>query len=146
MDEASALAIEGLLFEMLAVASRRQSKGGDWFVPKWLQQARDLLHANFQEQLTFTGIAAEVGVHPVHLAREFRKHYRSTLGEYLRQIRVDYASQQLLNSDDPQAMIALAAGFADQSHFCRTFKRLRGTTPQKFRIALKLDGLAKGKP
>lgn len=137
MDESSALAIEGLLFEMLALTSRRHSNREDRSIPKWLKQARDLLHAHFAEHLSFTGIAEEVGVHPAHLAREFRKHYRSSLGEYLRQVRVDYASLQLLTSDEPQAMIASAAGFADQSHFSRTFRRLRGTTPGKFRADFK---------
>ena len=137
VDDASALAIEGLLFELLAVSSRYHISHREWLVPKWLKKARDLLHANFQDKLSLTGVAEEVGVHPVHLARGFRKYYRSSPGEYLRQIRVDYASQQLLMSDEPHAMIAAAAGFADQSHFSRTFKRLRGTTPQKFRVAFK---------
>ena len=137
-DGASGLAIEGLLFELLAVGLRRYTSQGDRVAPRWLSQVRDLLHANFAEQLSFTRIAAEVGVHPVHLAREFRKHYRSSLGEYLRRVRVDYASRQLLISDEPQALIASAAGFADQSHFSRTFKRLRGTTPGKFRAAFKV--------
>jgi AraC family transcriptional regulator len=139
MDEASALAIEGLLFEMLAMVSRDQTDPEDRFAPKWLKRVRDLVHADFGEQLSLTQIATEAGVHPVHLAREFRKHYRATFGEYLRQVRVNYASQQLLTSDEPPAMIAAAAGFADQSHFSRTFKRLRGTTPGKFRAAFKLD-------
>jgi len=138
-DEASGLAIEGLLFEMLAVAFRCHTNDGDQFAPRWLTRIRDLLDAHFAEQLSFTRIAAEVGVHPVHLAREFRKHYRSSLGEYLRKVRVDYASRQLLISDESPALIAAAAGFADQSHFYRTFKRLRGTTPGKFRAAFKVS-------
>jgi AraC family transcriptional regulator len=138
-DNASGLAIEGLLFEMLAVAFRWHTNDGDQLAPRWLTRVRDLLHAHFSEQLSFTRIAAEVGVHPVHLAREFRKHYRSSLGEYLRKVRVDYASRQLLISDESPALIAAAAGFADQSHFYRTFKRLRGTTPGKFRAAFKVS-------
>lgn len=145
-DQASGLAIEGLLFEMLAVALRHNSNDGDRFAPRWLRQVRELLHAHFAEQLTFTRIAADVGVHPVHLAREFRKHYRLSLGEYLRQVRVDYASRQLLMSDDPQALIASAAGFADQSHFSRTFKRLRGTTPGKFRAVFKVGEFVPQEP
>ena len=138
MDEASALAIEGLLFEMLALASRPHTNRDDQSAPIWLKRARDLLHAHFTDQLSLSQIAADVGVHPGHLAREFRKHYRSSLGEYLREIRIEYASRQLLNSDEPQATIALAAGFSDQSHFSRVFRRLRGTTPRRFRAAFKL--------
>lgn len=136
-DEASVLAIEGMLFEMLALASRRQTTREDRSIPKWLKLARGLLHERFADQLSLSRIAAEVGVHPVHLAREFRKHYRCSLGEYLRQVRVEHASRQLLSSDDSSAVIASAAGFSDQSHFTRTFRRLRGITPGKFRASLK---------
>jgi AraC-like DNA-binding protein len=106
-------------------------------VPAWLERARNILHDRFDEQAKLSEIARAVGVHPVHLARQFRKYYGSSVGEYLRQLRIEFACHQLLASDDPSAKIATSAGFNDQSHFCRTFKRLRGTTPGKFRTALK---------
>ena len=104
--------------------------------PHWLQQARKILHAQFAEQPKLSRLAAGVGVHPVHLAREFRKHYGSTVGEYLRRLRTEYACHQLVWSDDPLSKIAAAAGFSDQSHFSRTFKRLSGRTPGQFRSDL----------
>jgi AraC-like DNA-binding protein len=62
-------------------------------------------------------IAAEAGVHPGYLAREFRKHYGSTVGAYLRRMRIEYACRELMDSSVAVANIATAAGFADQSHF-----------------------------
>jgi AraC family transcriptional regulator len=56
-------------------------------------------------------VAAEVGVHRVHLAREFRKYNGLTVGEDLRRVRVTFACQQFLNTRDPPAKIACAAGF-----------------------------------
>ncbi len=38
------------------------------------------------------------GVHPVHLSREFRKHYRMTIGDYIRKRRIEHASELLSNS------------------------------------------------
>jgi AraC family transcriptional regulator len=78
-------------------------------------------------------IADSVAVHPVHLVRTFRRFYRSTVGEYLRRLRIEFASQQLAGTDTPLADIALASGFADQCHFTRTFKRLTGLTPARYR-------------
>jgi AraC family transcriptional regulator len=132
-DELSPLAIEGLVLELLAGASRDLWSPGPGEVPRWLGQARDLLHARFAERLDVEGVARTVGVHPVHLARVFRRHYRRTPGDYVRRLRVEHACRLLSGSDAPLAEVALAAGFADQSHLTRTFRRLTGTTPAAFR-------------
>jgi AraC family transcriptional regulator len=103
----------------------------------WLEKARAILEQEFAEQPTLSSIAAKVGVHPVHLAREFRRRYGSSVGEYVRKLRLEFACHQLVMSDDPPVKIATAAGFVDQSHFSRTFKRFLGITPGKYRAALK---------
>ena len=131
-DEASSLAIEGLAMEMLAEVSR-QRVVLDRKPPVWLERVVDLLHSNFTETLKISSIADTVGVHPVHLAREFRKHYRCTVGEYIRQLRIQKACTALSKSDVSLSDIASAAGFADQSHFGRTFKQFTGMTPAAYR-------------
>jgi len=135
MDEASPLAIEGLALEMLAEVSRRKVKVADRRPPRWLSQALDLLHEQFSERLTIAYLATSVGVQPVHLAREFRKFYRRTIGEHIRQLRIEHACGELCVSDASLAAIASAAGFSDQSHFSRTFKRLMLMTPAQYRAA-----------
>jgi AraC family transcriptional regulator len=82
-------------------------------------------------------LAAAVGVHPVHLARVFRKFHACSVGDYVRQLRIEYASRQLATTDQPLANIALAAGFADQSHFSRTFKQHTRMLPTEFRKLLR---------
>ncbi len=136
-DAFSRLIIEALALEILAEASRHSVKRAPHaaVAPRWLEQARELLHEQFCEHLSQTEIAELVGVHPVHLAREFHRFYRCTIGEYLRRLRVEFACLQLSASDIPLIEIALAAGFFDQSHFARTFKTLVGTTPNQYRIA-----------
>src|SRR5262249_21772677 len=81
------------------------------------------------ENLTHEAVAAAVGIHPVHLARVFRYHFGATLGDYVRRLRVEFAARQLITTEETLAGIALAAGFSDQSHFTRTFKRQTGMTP-----------------
>jgi AraC family transcriptional regulator len=133
MDAASPLAIEGLALEMLAEVSRRQVILSGQTQPRWLARAVELLRERFAEPLTTKQVAAAVGVHPVHLAREFRRFQRCTMGEYVRQLRVERACRQLNSSAQPLAAIAAEAGFSDQSHFSRTFKRLIGMTPAEYR-------------
>jgi AraC family transcriptional regulator len=78
-------------------------------------------------------MAEAVGAHPVYLSREFHRHFRCTVGEYVRQLRIELACHKLSGSDEPLALIALAAGFFDQSHFSRTFKLLTGMSPAQYR-------------
>lgn len=104
--------------------------------PKWLERVRNILEQRFAEPYKLSEIAAEAGVHPVHLAREFRKHYGYSVGEYLRRVRIEYACRELMGSNAAVTNIAFAAGFADQSHFSRTFKRLCGTTPGRYRASV----------
>ena len=132
-DSASSLAIEGLTLELLAEISRAQSRAREHCLPKWLGYTKDLLQAHFAEPLGLEAIAQTVGVHPVHLAREFRKHFGCTVGEYVRHLRLIYASAQLSKSDKPLATIASDAGFTDQSHFTRVFKRITHMTPGEYR-------------
>jgi AraC family transcriptional regulator len=72
-------------------------------------------------------------VHPVHLSREFHKHFRMTVGEYIRKRRIEHASELLSNSELPMSEIASICGFSDQSHFCALFKKHLGMTPGNFR-------------
>ncbi len=137
MDDVSGIVIEGLLLEMLGEASRQYSQSAANQPPRWLQQARELLHARFAENLTLSEVARVVGVHPVHLAQMFHKTYSCTVGEYMRQLRIEYACRELATSEKPIVDIALAAGFCDQSHFTRTFKRSTGLAPSQYRETIR---------
>jgi AraC family transcriptional regulator len=140
MDGVSPLVIEGLMLEMIGETARHNAYGSRISAtpaPLWLQQARDLLHARFTERLTLAELASDVGVHPVHLAQAFHKSYQRTVGDYVRQLRIEYACHELGASETPIVQIALAAGFCDQSHFTRTFKRLVGVAPSQYRESLR---------
>ena len=133
-DSVAPIIVEGLMLEMLGYASRSLVRPPAR-VPSWLSQARDLLHGHFNNQLNLMEIANSVGVHPTHLSRTFKKHYRTTMGEYLRQLRLDWATSQLSETEESIAQIAAAAGFYDQSHFSHLFKERTGFTPAEFRAS-----------
>jgi len=137
MDELSPLAVEGLSLTMTAEAARASRRGARRLPPRWLEQARELLHARFADNLTVAQVAQAVGVHPVHLAVEFRRFFGSAPGEYVRRLRVDYACRALSDTGAPLIEIALAAGFSSQSHFTTTFKRRTGMTPTEYRAAFR---------
>ena len=133
LDTASPIAIQGLTMEMFAAVSRNQSNLTTQQPQPWLVRAVEFLRESFTERLTLAQVASTAGVHPVYLAREFRRFHRCTIGEYIRRLRVERACRQLSSSDESLATIAAGAGFSDQSHFSRTFKRLMGMTPAQYR-------------
>ncbi len=131
-DDLAPLAAEGIVLEILVVLAR----SGDESVrrpPPWLLRAQEVLHAGFTEPVRTAEIAREVAVHPAHLARAFRQCFRVSMGTYVRRLRLEWAAKELAGSDVPLAGLALAAGFADQSHFTRAFKRYSGLTPSVYR-------------
>lgn len=132
-DPFSDLAIQGLILEILAETGRARASNGHRPVPTWLSKAREMLHESYTEAPTLQEVARAAGVHPVHLATEFRKAFRVTVGEYLRRLRVEYSSRELIATSRPLVDISLDAGFSDQSHFTRTFKRVTGLTPAAYR-------------
>lgn len=137
IDDASPLVVEGIALEMLAEVSRYQLINKNGSPPNWLKRARDIIHEQFPLQLSLETIAQETAVHPVHLARMFRKYYRCTIGEYVRMLRIENACRKMITTETPLIEIALTSGFSDQSHFTRIFKRLKGVTPAEYRAAFK---------
>lgn len=130
-DVYSPLALEGLLLELVAVVGREQVQAKK--NTTWLSDVRKVLHSNFADAPTLTALAHHAKIHPVHLARAFRKEFSCSVGEYVRRLRVEYASRELVDSEKSLSEIAYAAGFFDQSHFCVVFKRLTGFSPRQFR-------------
>jgi AraC family transcriptional regulator len=133
-DAAAPLAAEGLALEILAATAREGTiERGIARPPRWLGAAEELLRARLGEPLGLSELADAVGVNAAHLARVFRARYGMSVGEYGRRLRLDWAAAEIARDERPIAEIAAAAGFADQSHFTRLFRRSLGTTPARFR-------------
>jgi AraC family transcriptional regulator len=135
LDVVSHLAIEGLGLELIATLARKSKYRSKTLrePARWLAQAHELVKARYLEHLTLDDIAGAVGVHPVTLAREFRCQYDCTVGELVRRERIDFACSELLKPERSIGDVAVAAGFYDQSHFGKVFKRLTGMTPALYR-------------
>jgi len=134
-DVAAPVAAEGLALELLAATSRETNRAGRRAgrPPRWLRMAEEMVRARAGECVGLSELGDVVGVHPTHLARVFRAHYGVSVGEYGRRLRLARAATELAETDIPVAVIATRAGFADQSHFTRLFKRYAGTTPARYR-------------
>lgn len=133
----SALSAEGLMLEVMAELGRATEVLNAAARPHWIEEVREILSSRLAATPSLADLAASVNVHPVHLAREFRKRLGCTIGEYVRRLRIEQACAALTTSNAPMSDIALAAGFYDQSHFSNTFKKLTGLTPAAWRATRK---------
>lgn len=132
-DKASHLVIEGLTIEIIAEAARSSVSAVERKEPAWLKRVIELLHSSFFENPTLEHIGLQVGIHPVHLATVFRQKFNCTVGEYTRQLKIEYACRQISSGKLPLIEIALNAGFGDQSHFSKVFKRHTGMPPNEYK-------------
>jgi AraC family transcriptional regulator len=127
--------VETLLAEALALAAspaRPESR----HAPPWLARILDKLKTEHCRRLSLSELASEAGVHPVHLSRVFRRCVGEGLSEYVHRLRVRTACEQMLRPEASLADVSFSAGFADQSHFTRSFRRITGMTPASFRSTL----------
>ena len=77
----------------------------------------------------------------MHVARTFRRCVGSSLGQFVRAERLAWARSAVSAGDTPLATIALDAGFYDESHFIRAFRRHFGATPGSYRRGFKKAAL-----
>lgn len=101
--------------------------------PGWLLRIRERLHASLHLRPTVVELAESEGLHPVYLTRRFRETYGTSVSAYLRRLKVFEGARRLLAGSDTLTTIAHDLGFADQSHFCRSFQAALHMTPTEFR-------------
>jgi AraC family transcriptional regulator len=139
LDSASPLVIEGLMLEVLGSVERAGQGVAPHPAPRWLALVEQVLRDEYRAPPLVTHLARMVGVHPIHLARAFRTRHGCSAAEYVTRIRVEHACHLMVRSHRGLAEIAAEVGFSDQSHLTKAFHRVMGTTPAKYRAALRLN-------
>ena len=134
-DELSPVSVAGFVSAALCDLARGAAPAllQDADPPSWLEEVRRRLHEEFRTYPSLSELAEDAGVHRAHVARAFRRHFGCSVGEFVRRRRIQFACRQLRDPDRSLSAIAFGAGFADQSHFTRTFRKLVGTTPGRYR-------------
>jgi AraC family transcriptional regulator len=130
-SDSSAASVEALVYEICALIARH--KPDDSHEPAWLSHIDRAISERFHEPIEIAGMASEAGVHPSHLCRAFRRFRGHTITDALLGARVQHVARRLAESDEPLSTIASDAGFSDQSHMTRVFKRLTGEPPGEHR-------------
>jgi AraC family transcriptional regulator len=104
--------------------------------PERLQRVRDYVEAHLDEDLSLTILSGIACLSPYHFSRSFKEAAGVGPQRYVIQRRIERTKTLLRGTHQPLALIALEAGFPDQSHFTTTFRREIGVTPGQFRAEL----------
>jgi YesN/AraC family two-component response regulator len=99
----------------------------------YIREALGAMAERYAQPLTLPAVAAHVGLSPNYFSTLFQQVVGVSFREQLCRIRVEESKRLLRGTDYPLAAIALAMGFADQSYFCKVFKRVTGITPSQYR-------------
>ncbi len=132
-DTASALVMEGLawLVTSKVLHGRPLAERG---VPSWIATVRERVEAECAAPPTLAELGRMVGRDAAYVAATFKRVYGGSVGAYVRQLRLWQARGRM--DAEPElrlSELALACGYADQSHFTRQFKRLFALTPAEYR-------------
>jgi AraC-like DNA-binding protein len=95
------------------------------------RRLRTLLDERAPAGLSLDDAAALLHAHPTHLVRAFTREFGIPPHQYLTGRRVDLA-RRLLLAGIPASEVSQAAGFYDQSHLTRHFRRMLGTSPVRY--------------
>jgi len=114
---------------------RPRMRGG--LPPRALRNVREFIEAHLEDNISIQALAAAAGLSMYHFARAFKQSEGVSPHHYVVRRRVRRAQDLLAATDLPLSEIALAAGFADQSHCARRFREHVGITPTSYRWSMR---------
>jgi AraC family transcriptional regulator len=130
----STLVLEAAAWQLLDAASHKTDRSAA-SPPAWLRIAQEMIRDSNTSRMGVREVADYVNVHPVHLARVFRRFLGCTPGEYLKGRRLERAATLLGGSVAALADVAIDSGFVDQSHMNKAFRSAFALTPGGYRRA-----------
>lgn len=127
-DSYSNLSIETLMIELFSTIKENRKVSSK--KPEWVNKLQELF---LEEQIDYSlnHLSTILGIHPIHLSREFHRYFGTSLGNYIRLLKVNKAFHLIVSDKISMTEICYLCGFYDQSHFISSFKRIYNTTPTK---------------
>ena len=96
-------------------------------------KVKNFINENYQHEIRLSDMASLVGMSPSAFSRFFKLHTGRNLTDYIIDMRLGYASRQLVDSTDSIAEISYSCGFNNLSNFNRIFRKKKGCSPSEFR-------------
>lgn len=111
------------------------AREGRWegLLPWQTKRVRDYVDADLHGPVSLSAAACHARLSPSYFSRRFRRSFGVTFSRFVAARRIERAQDLMLGEAGNLCQIALACGFADQSHFTRTFSNLMGCSPARWR-------------
>jgi len=129
-DILSNINIETLLLNAITILSTTRPVTNS---PRWIIDIKEILHDEFDFEWDLTNLSKKIGVHPVTISKYFSKYFHTTIGDYIRKIKIEKSLSYLSKRSIPLDTISAKLGFYDNAHFTRTFKKYTGMAPSEYR-------------
>lgn len=94
---------------------------------------RKYIDENFNKNLKIADLSRELGINENKIRKEFKKHYHSTIVDYVSELRMLKAKKLIVNKDIMIKEIAIDCGYDYVQNFSRAFKKKFGVSPEKLR-------------
>ena len=98
-----------------------------------IYQVEQYIRLHYPEDITLNSLADLVYLNPNYLSNVFAQVTGCTLNRYIKQIRMEKAQELLLNTNMKVSDISQAVGYPNTSYFCKSFQKMFGATPERFR-------------
>lgn len=96
-------------------------------------QVRQYIDLHYQEDLNLNQLADQVFLSSNYLSNVFTKYTGCSLNKYIKQVRLNKASELLRTTNMKIADVGKAVGYVNTSYFIKKFQEMHGTTPEKYR-------------
>ncbi|WP_074120956.1 AraC family transcriptional regulator [Bradyrhizobium sp. AS23.2] len=104
--------------------------------PRVVRRVREHIDANIEQRISVEALARLANLSVCYFVRAFKQSVGLTPHDYLIRRRVERTMELLSETSLPLSEIALAAGFADQSHCARRFRQHVGMSPRNYRWSI----------
>ncbi|WP_337101338.1 AraC family transcriptional regulator [Paenibacillus sp. YIM B09110] len=100
---------------------------------KYVRKATEYMKANYSKKLSITDLASRIGIDRIYLSALFKELDLQSPQAYLLQLRMDKASELMVNPELTVSEIAHSVGYQDPLLFSKMFKKVKGASPSHYR-------------
>jgi AraC family transcriptional regulator len=128
--------LESFVFTLLhecSTASIRERKNREKLTAFRLARMLEFIESNLDRKITLDDLVSINGSSAFHFSRAFKNSVGEAPHRFVLRRRIERAKQLLAGTDLPLGTIAARCGFMDRSHFSKSFARIAGASPRRFR-------------
>ncbi len=123
-----------LVTDLLTLCITNNKEVADQSSAEKMGTVREYIDENFKSKMSLGSIAEQLYISKYYLAREFKKCYGSTIGEYISLKRITYAKELLRFTNKSVEDVSMLSGVPDTNYFAKVFRKVEGCSPSEYRV------------